>query len=94
MLRVVCADLRRACQTLAQVKFEMAQFEGVHVKTISRIEGPRHLAFATTGEMVVCEWNGNCVTVFDSSYRKLRSFGSTGAEESRLRLSIRSCHLI
>ena len=85
VLHVVCADLSQACQTLAQVKFEMAQFEGVHVKTISRIERPRHIAFATTGEMVVCEQNGNCITVFDSSYRKLRSFGSTGSEASRLR---------
>ena len=84
VLHVVCADLSRACQTLAQVKFEKAQFEGVHVKTISRIEGPRHIAFATTGETVVCMKASNCVTVFDSSYRKLRSFGNTGSEESRL----------
>ena len=82
VLRIVCADLSRACRTLAQVKFEKAQF--VHVKTISRIKRPRHIAFATTGEMVVCEQNGNCMTVFDSSYRKLRSFGNTGSEESRL----------
>ena len=79
---VVCVDLSQACRTLAQVKFETAQF--VHVKTISRIKGPRHIAFATTGETMVCEQNGNCVTVFDSSDRKLRSFGSTGSEESRL----------
>ena len=84
VLRLVCADLSQARQTLAQVKFEKAQFEGVHVKTISRIRRPRHIAFATTGEMVVCEQNGNCVTVFDSIYRKLRSFGNTASEESRL----------
>ena len=84
VLHVVCADLSRVCQTLAQVKFEKAQFEGVHVMTISGIRRPRHIAFATTGEMVVCEQNGNCVTVFDSSYRILRSFGNTGSKESRL----------
>ena len=84
VLRVVCADLSRACRTLAQVKFEKAQFEGVHVKTISRIEGTRHIAFGTTGETVVCMKALNCVTVFDSSYKILRSFGNTGSEESRL----------
>ena len=59
-------------------------FEGTHIKTIDGIKGPRHIAFATTGEMVVCEWGSNCVTVFSSSYRRLQSFGNTGSEESRL----------
>ena len=80
---VVCADLSSACQTLGEVKFEKVQFKGTHVKTISGIKEPRHIAFATTGEMVVCEWHGDC-KVFDRNYRLLRSFGNTGPEESRL----------
>ena len=63
---------------------EQYHFEGTHIKTIDGIKGPRHIAFATTGEMVVCEWRPSCVTVFSSSYRCLRSFGNTGSEESRL----------
>ena len=63
-------------------------FEGRHVKTIDGIKRPRHIAFATTGEMVVCEENANCVTVFDSSYGRLRSFGNTGSDESRLNISL------
>ena len=73
-LHVVCTDLSPTCQTLGEVKVE--QFEGRHVKTIDGIKGPRHVAFTTTGEMIVCEWKTNCMTVFDSSYRRLRSFGS------------------
>ena len=81
-LHVVCTDLSPACQSLGEVKFE--QFEGRHVKTIDGIKRPRHIAFATTGEMVVCEQNANCMTVFDRSYRRLRSFGNTGSDDSRL----------
>ena len=83
-IRVVCADLSSACQTLGEVKFvEKVQFKGTHVKTIGGINRPRHIAFAATGEMVVCEYNGYC-KVFDRNYRLLRSFGNTGPEESRL----------
>ena len=83
-LIVSCADLSPVCQTLAKVTFDHVKFEGTHIKTIDGINFPRHIAFATTGEMVVCEWKSNCVTVFSSSYRRVRSFGSTGSEESRL----------
>ena len=83
-IRVVCADLSSVCQTLGEVKFvKKVQFKGTHVKTIGGINRPRHIAFATTGEIVVCEWHGDC-KVFDRNYRLLRSFGNTGPEESRL----------
>ena len=84
-IRVVCADLSSACQTLGEVKFvEKVQFKGTHVKTIGGIQRPRHIAFATTGEMVVCEQFANCLKVFDVNHKLLRSFGKTGPEESRL----------
>ena len=51
VLHVVCADLSRVCQTLAQVKFEKAQFEGVHVMTISGIR--------TTSSHCFCHDRGN-----------------------------------
>ena len=81
-IHVVCADLSSACQTLGEVKFEKVPFKGTHVKTIGGINTPRHIAFATTGEMVVCEYNGEC-KVFDKNYNLLRSFGIAGPEESR-----------
>ena len=84
VLRVVCVDLSPACQTLGEVHFQPITCEGTHVKTISNIERPRHIAFGSTGEVVVCEQNAKCMTVFDSSYKHLRSFGNTGSEESRI----------
>ncbi|CAI8033217.1 E3 ubiquitin-protein ligase TRIM71 [Geodia barretti] len=80
-IRVLCADLSAACRKLGEVKF-VQRFQ--HVKTIGGIKMPRHIAFAKTGEMVVCEWNSNCMKVFDGNHRELRSFGHTGPEESRL----------
>ena len=83
VLTITCRDLSSACQTLGEVSF---QFQPTHVKTIDRVNSPRHIAFAAGGEMVVCEHGANCVTVFDGNYKCLRSFGNTGSEESRLDL--------
>ena len=82
-ISVVCADLSSACRNLGEVKL-VERFQGTHVKTIGGIEQPRHIAFAKTGEMVVCEEDSNCMKVFDGNQRLLRSFGHTGPEESRL----------
>ena len=84
VVRVSCADFSPVCQTLAKVTFDRVKFEGTHIKTTDGINGPRHIAFATTGEMVVCMRKLNCVTVFSSSFRCLRSFGNTVSEKSRL----------
>jgi DNA-binding beta-propeller fold protein YncE len=84
-VRVVCRDFSSACQTLGDVKFVgRPQFKGTHVKTIGGIRHPRHIALATTGEVVVCEWLADCEKVFDRNCKQLRSFGNTGPEESRL----------
>ena len=82
--RLVCTQLSPARQTLKQLRFEWVPFEGTHVRAIDGIKSPRHIAFATTGEMVVCGWNTNRMTVFDSSDKCLRTFGNTGSEESKL----------
>ena len=84
VLRVVCADLSPACHTLGEVHFQPGPCEGTHMKTISNIKRPRHIAFGSTGEVVVCEENAKCMTVFDSSCKRLRSFGNTGSKESRI----------
>ena len=82
-ISVVCADLSSACRNLGEVKL-VERFQGTHVKTIGGIEQPRHIAFAKTGEMVVCEQGSNCMKVFHGNQKLLRSFGHTGPEESRL----------
>ncbi|CAI8000489.1 Tripartite motif-containing protein 3 [Geodia barretti] len=80
---VVCADLSSAFEKLGQVQLA-SKFEGTHLKTISGVNRPSHTAFATSGEIVVCEWNANRVSVFGRDHTHLRSFGRKGSKESRL----------
>ena len=84
VLSVACADLSSTCSGVGEVELRQQQCQCTHVKTIGGVKGPRHIAFATTGEIVVCERNANCVSVFDSSYKHIRSFGNTESEEMKL----------
>ena len=84
VLSVACADLSSACSAVGKVELRQQQCQGTHVKTIGGVEMPHHIAFATTGEIVVCEQNANCVSVFDCSYKCIRSFGNTGSGERKL----------
>ena len=51
--------------------------KGTYLQMV-KVDKPCQIAFATTGEMVVCEFGSNCVAVFDPSsrYRRLRSHGT------------------
>ena len=84
VLSVACADLSSACSAVGKVDLRQQQCQGTHVKTIGGVERPRHIDFATTGEIVVCERTANCVSVFDSHYKHIRSFGNTGTDEGKL----------
>ena len=85
VLSVACDDLSSTCSGLGEVELRQQQCQGTHGKTIGGVERPRHIAFANTGEIVVCEQNANCVSIFDSSYKHIRSFGNTGLEEGKLK---------
>ena len=88
VLSVTCADLSSTCSGAGEVELRQQQCQGTHVKTIGGVKGPHHIAFATIGEIVVCERNANCVSVFDSSYKHIRSFGNTGSEEGKLNVPL------
>ena len=88
VLCVSCTNQTPNYPSLAGVKFESVKFECTHIKTISGINEPRQIAFATTGEMVVCEWYENVVKVFNCSHELLKSFGSNGSEQSRVNMPV------
>ena len=58
--------------------------QGTHLKTIGGLNWPRQLAVSDSGEIVVAEYNSNCVSVFDREGRKLRSFGDRGSDNMKL----------
>ena len=58
--------------------------QGMNVRTITGLKGPRHLAVTTEGQIVVAEYFSDCVSVFDREGHKLRSFGHQGSSLSKL----------
>ena len=47
------------------------------------VRGPMGLAINKRGEVVVTEWDGNCVTVFSPNGKKLRSFSEPGSGQGQ-----------
>ena len=58
--------------------------QGTHVKSITGMNTPWHLAVTTEGQIVVAEYFTHCVSVFDREGHKLRSFGHQGSGQSKL----------
>ena len=58
--------------------------QGTHVKSITGLNTPWHLAVTTEGQIVVTEYSAHCVSVFDREGHKLRSFGHQGSGQSKL----------
>ena len=50
------------------------------IKTIRGVKGPRGVVVNKSGEIIVAEGSGHCVSVFSPSGKKLRSFGSKSLE--------------
>ena len=58
--------------------------QGTHVKSITGLSTPWHLAVTREGQIVVAEHYSDCVSVFDREGHKLRSFGHQGSRKSKL----------
>ena len=58
--------------------------QGIHVKSITGLNKPCHLAVTTEGQIVVVEYSADCVSVFDRDGQKQRSFGHQGSGQSEL----------
>ena len=56
---------------------------GSPIHVIEGLKGPRGVAINAMGEVVVTEWDGNCVSVFSSSGEKIRSIGSCNLRDLR-----------
>ena len=58
---------------------------GTPVKTISGLREPSGLAVTDDGLVIVSERDGHCITILDKEGKKIRSFGSEGAERGQLK---------
>ncbi len=56
---------------------------GTSILTICGLDGPNGITFNQRGEVVVAELRGNCVSIFNSSGEKLRSFDTHGSGQGQ-----------
>ena len=56
---------------------------GTPILTLGGVDRPRGVAINKRGEVVVTEGDGNCVSVFSPSGKKLRSFGIKGSGQGQ-----------
>ena len=58
--------------------------QGVHLKSMSGLKGPRRLAVTEEELIAVAEYVANCISVFNLDDHKMRSFGHLGYGQSKL----------
>ena len=48
------------------------------MRVVTGLKGPYGIAYNSRGEMIVSEWGGHRVSIFDIRGKKIRTFGSRG----------------
>ena len=56
---------------------------GTPILTLNGVNGPWGVAINQRGEVIVAEWDGDCVSVFSPSGEKLRTFGTRGSGQGQ-----------
>ena len=51
---------------------------GHPVRVVTDLKGPYGIAFNSRGEMIISEWSGHQISIFDIRGKKVRTFGSHG----------------
>jgi tripartite motif-containing protein 2/3/tripartite motif-containing protein 71 len=52
---------------------------GTPIKTISGVKDPWGVAICSKGNIIVAEYNGHCISIFNPKGEKIKSFGSQGS---------------
>ena len=61
------------------------RMRGTPVKTIGTgLNKPTGVAITDDGQMIVCGWGGDCITVLDKDGEKIKSFGTKGNVKGQL----------
>ena len=82
-VKVYGRPIKNSPFTLA-VRKAALDYQGIHMKSVSGLNGPWGLAVTKEGHIVVAENLAHCVSVFDHDGHKLRSFGHQGSDQSKL----------
>ena len=65
------------------VKLPIEKF-GTSIKTISGVKYPWGVAFNSKGNIIVAEYYGHCISIFNPKGEKIKSFGSRGSGRGQL----------
>ena len=74
----------RGSPSSVAVKSPVERLE-IPILTLGGVRKPEGVAISQRGEVVVTEWDGHCVSVFSPSGEKLRSFGTYGSGQGKLK---------
>ena len=74
-------DKSLAMDTVSSLSKMLLQRLGTPIMTISEVKGPCGVAISQNGEIVIAEGRADCISVFNLSGDKLRSFGRCGTGE-------------
>ena len=58
---------------------------GRPVGVVTGLDEPYGIAFNSRGEMIVSEWNGHQISIFDIGGKKIRTFGSWGDSPEQMK---------
>ena len=57
---------------------------GALITTISDLDKPHGVVVSKRGNIIVAEWSGNCISVYNSNGEKVSSFGQEGSANGQL----------
>ena len=61
---------------LQPVVLTPSKSEGTYVRSYGDVKGPSGIAVDEEGYSMVCEYSGNCLSIFDCQRNKIHTFGS------------------
>ena len=61
------------------------EMRGTPVKTITGLDGPTGVAVTDDGLVIVSEWMGHCITIFNREGKKIKSIGTGGNRRGQLK---------
>ena len=61
------------------------EMRGMPIHAITGVHSPWGVAVSESGEVVVSEYEGHCISVFDREGKKIRTFGSYGSNKGQFK---------
>ena len=74
VLRIPCG-LALDPQGTSMLQPMVLTLEGIYVKSYGDVKGPKGISIDEEGYSLVCEYSGNCISIFDPQGNKIHTIG-------------------